>query len=125
MDVQCDEKGLTRKLLLTAHLNVPERRALPGGRVRASVLRSIVEETLQAGQPFTAWWLPDDSFRGCNIQYRGQGQGRLGWDYSGIEGELTGTRDYGSESGVVAAILLEIRQLLGDAIDGMPIDWAS
>ena len=40
------EEELCRKLMVTSHLSVPERQALPGGRARFSVIRKLIAEAL-------------------------------------------------------------------------------
>jgi hypothetical protein len=120
-----DERGLVRKLVLTGHLGVPERKLLPGQAVKASLIRSVIEETLRSGAPFRAWWLPDDSMVGCEIEYRGTASGRVEWQYRGIEGQRAGVREYATVAQAAAALLAEAQPLFGQAIDGVPIDWAS
>ena len=123
MDGRGEEKELVRKLVFAGHLNVPERRALPGRSVPAGLIRSVVEDALRSGVPFRAWWLPDDSMVGCEVVYRGDPQGRVSWAYSGIEGERTGIREYGSVAEAAAALVGEARPFWGEGIDGVPIDW--
>src|SRR5262249_35639285 len=118
-----DEREVVRKLVLTGHISVPERKALPGGTAKASVIRSVLEETLASGCPFRAWWLPDDSMVGCEIGYRGIGAGCVEWAYSGAEGERTGVREYSGIAEAAAVLVGEARQFLGRDIDGVPIDW--
>jgi hypothetical protein len=120
-----DEWEFTRKLFFTGHVSMPERRALPAGRARASVLRSVVEEELRSGHAFRAWWLPDDSMSGCEIQYRGEAPGRVIWRYSGIDGEQGGVQDHGSTAEAADALVREAREFFGDDIDGVPIDWSA
>ncbi len=72
-----DETTLIRKLVFTGHLNVSERKALPGRVAKASLIISAIEEALESGHFFHAWWLPDDSMVGCTIEYRGDGPGRV------------------------------------------------
>lgn len=124
MDATTDEKELVRKLVFTGHLNVPERKALPGRRVKGSLIRAVVAEALWSGRPFRAWWMPEDSMIGCVIEFRGDGPGRVAWTYDGIEGKQAGTREHPSTEAAAEALVLEARQLLGDAIDGVPVDWA-
>lgn len=125
MDTAADERKLVGKLVLTGHLSVPERRALPGRAVKASLIRSVLGDLLRSGLPFRAWWLPDDSMVGCDIEYRGAGAGRLEWRYSGIEGERAGVRELGTDARAAEALLAEARPFFGQAIDGVPIDWTS
>ena len=49
-----DEKELILKLFKTGHLNVPERTSLPGGIVRASVAREVINERLSSSGWFPA-----------------------------------------------------------------------
>ncbi len=123
MGTATDERELIRKLVFTGHLNVPERRALPGRKAKASLVYSVIEEALQSGEWFRAWWLPDDSMIGCVIQYRGDGPTRVGWAYGGVQGERGGVREYGSRREAAEALAGEARQFWGDGIDGVPIDW--
>ena len=118
-----DERELVRRLVLTGHISVPERKALPGGTANASVIRSVIEEMLASGRPFRAWWLPDDSMAGCEIGYRGIGAGCVEWAYNGTEGKRTGVREYSGDAEAAAALVGEARQFLGRDIDGVAIDW--
>jgi hypothetical protein len=120
-----DERGLVRKLVLTGHLSVPERKLLPGRAVKASLIRSVIEEALRSATPFRAWWLPDDSMVGCEIQYRGTASGRVEHHYRGVEGERSGVRQYENVAQAAAALLVEAQPFFVQAIDGVPIDWAT
>ncbi len=46
------EKELLLKLVTTGHLNVPERKELPQGQVRASIAKELIYEMLHIG------WFP-------------------------------------------------------------------
>ena len=48
-----DEKELLLKLFRTGHLNVPERKNLPNGKVRVSVAQDLITEILN-----TYGWFP-------------------------------------------------------------------
>ncbi|HEV3384148.1 MAG TPA: hypothetical protein VG097_04995 [Gemmata sp.] len=123
MDTEADERELIRKLVFTGHLNVPERRAIPDRKAKASLIYSVIEEGLQSGGWFHAWWLPDDSMIGCDIKYRGDRPSRICWTYSGIEGERSCIREYDSLRRAAESFAEEARQFWGNAIDGVPIDW--
>jgi len=119
-----DEKELIHKLVFSLHLSVPERNALPEQKARASLICLVLEEALQSGRWFHAWWLPDDSMIGCEIKYRGDGAGQVCWTYSGIEGNQSGVRAYISSRVAAQALMEELRRFTGNAIDGVPIDWS-
>jgi len=123
MDDLGDELELIRKLVLTGHLNVPERQALPQRKANASLILAVIEELLQTGDSFRAWWLPDDSMIGCTIIYRGEAPGRVSWTYRGIEGERGGSREYSSLPVAARQLLDEWRPWFGNNVDGIPIDW--
>jgi hypothetical protein len=65
VDHSSEEKELIRKLAATWHLNVPERRALPGGRAKASLLLDAIEEELCSGGWYPPDGKPEDDFRGA------------------------------------------------------------
>jgi hypothetical protein len=123
MGKEAGESELIRKLVFTGHLNVPERRALPDRKAKASLLHSVIEQALQSAEWFRAWWLPDDSMSGCDIKYRGDGATRVCWTYSGVEGERSGIREYDSFRQAAEALVQEARQSWTNGIDGVPIDW--
>ena len=50
-----DEKELLLKLFETDHLNVPERRKLPNGKVRESIARELISDLLKEHG-----WFPGD-----------------------------------------------------------------
>src|SRR6476620_7972107 len=96
MDTVPTEKELIRKLVFTGHLNIHERKLLPDRTAKGSLIYSVIEEALRAGEWFSAWWMPEDSMIGCEIRFRGDGPTRVSWTYSGIEGNLAGVREYDS-----------------------------
>ena len=73
------EEELVRKLVTTWHLSVPEHRALPGGKIRASLIYDAIEEILQAEGRFPVEWQPDDSFAGGLIECLEDGSCRVTW----------------------------------------------
>ena len=117
-----DETALIRKLVFTGHLSVSERKALPGRVAKASLIISAIEEALESGHFFHAWWLPDDSMVGCTIEYRGDGPGRRCGRYSGIEGDRTWVKDYDSFHEASASLVRDDWRYFGGTIDGVTID---
>jgi hypothetical protein len=68
VDAVADEKQLVRKLVFTGHISVPERKALPGGTAKASLIRSVVGEALRSGRRAlgdmrVVGWMSEESIR--------------------------------------------------------------
>lgn len=123
MDVGAGEKELICKLIFTGHLNVPERRALPEKKAKASLIYSIMEEALQTGHFFFAWWMPDDSMASCSTDYRGDGLGRIIRRYGSIDGERSTIQQFDNTRAAAEFLVQQARQFWGSNIDGVPIDW--
>ncbi|MEM9998565.1 MAG: hypothetical protein AAF809_12765 [Bacteroidota bacterium] len=117
------ELALCQKLLDTGHLNVPERRALPDGRARFSVLVAAAEAILHADG-----WLPRPEtrsldFMGVRLEARGEqiclheqyevGVARFGPVHTRVMPSLT------------EAVRAYVEVLGPHHIDGVPIDYTS
>src|SRR3990167_2862402 len=57
-----NELELTDKLLKTFHLNVLERKKLPGGKARLSVILIIIKQILSHEHYFPVTWSPDSPY---------------------------------------------------------------
>ena len=92
------EQDLVRKLVTTWHLSVPEHRALPGGRIRASLIYDAIEEVLQAEGRFPVEWQPDDSFAGGLIECLEDGSCRVTWraEFSMMHHEAVSIQEFRS-----------------------------
>jgi hypothetical protein len=124
MDILTTETDLYRKLSLTYHLNVPERRLLPGGRARASCLRTAIEAQL-----FEEGWYPKDlrpehDFAGGLIELRPDKSCQIYWksEFSFLRYELDAVGQFSSPE---LAIGVWLRAMFPANIDGIPIDWDS
>jgi hypothetical protein len=117
-----EEKELIRKLAATWHLNVPERRALPGGRAKASLLLDAIEEELRSGGWYPLGCKPDDDFRGGLIELTPRGDCRIHWktQTSFFQYEATGLMEYENPREAATAL---VRLYFPVDIDGIPIDW--
>ncbi len=71
MDV--GEVTILRKLLSTLHIDVPERRALPGGQARLSMLMVAAEEVLAEDGFLPPFLRPDHGFDGIVLEVKGDG----------------------------------------------------
>ncbi|HEV8004183.1 MAG TPA: hypothetical protein VGP63_30240 [Planctomycetaceae bacterium] len=122
MDPPTDERELIRKLVDTCHLNVPERRGLPGGRAKASLILDAIEETLRTGGWFPSGVRPEDDYAGGLIELSPEGQCRIYWksEFSFLRYELDAVGNF--ETPREAARTLA-RAVFGEQIDGITIDW--
>jgi hypothetical protein len=118
------EQDLVRKLVTTWHLSVPEHRALPGGRIRASLIYDAIEEVLQAEGRFPVEWQPDDSFAGGLIERLGDGRCRVTWraEFSMMHHEAITIQDFRSQRDAIKSFA---SSFFGGDIDGIPIDWSA
>jgi hypothetical protein len=116
------EQDLVRKLVTTWHLSGPEHRALPGGKIRASLIYDALEEVLNAQGRFPVEWQPDDSFSGGLIERREDGSCRVTWraEFSMMHHEAVSIQDFRSQHDAIKSFA---PAFFGGDIDGIPIDW--
>jgi hypothetical protein len=119
-----DEKSLVRKLVTTWHLNVPERRALPGGKARISIVTEVIQEALESEGWFPPGCRPDDQFNGGLIEVRAGGSCRFYWnaEVSMCRFERVSVEEYRSTREAVVAY---VTKSWGGSIDGVPLDWTA
>jgi hypothetical protein len=118
------EESLVRKLVTTWHLNVPERRALPGGKARVSIVIAVIQGALESEGWFPAGCRPDDEFNGGLIEVRAGGSCRIYWDaeVSMCRCERVSVDECRSTRDAVAAY---VTKSWGGNIDGVPLDWTA
>jgi hypothetical protein len=118
------EHELVRKLVTTWHLSVPEHRALPGGKIRASLIYDAIEEILQAEGRFPVEWQPDDSFAGGLIECLEDGSCRVTWraEFSLMHHEAVTVKEFPSQRDAIKSFA---SPFFGGDIDGIPIDWSA
>jgi len=121
MHDQTSETDLARKLIETFHLNVAERKSLPGGTVSLRTLVSIVRDTLSDSGWFPRNASPNISDDGSAIEAR-----RFGYRlYTRHE---IGVMKYGPiQTNRVLSLEKAVRMYLKhysfqNEIDGVPID---
>ena len=116
------EQELCRKLLATLHLNVAERRALPKGRARFSVLVAAVEHVLSEFS-----WFPFVLERGAEIGDGAVIECRDGEIWVHEQHEVGVMRYSPIRSFVVSDASDAVRAYVeangGAPIDGVDIDW--
>lgn len=122
MDYPIDEKVLAGKLVATWHLNVPERRSLPGGRVKATLILDAIEEQLRSGGWFPADICPEEDFEGGLIELLRDGSCRIYWksEFSYLRYTLKSIEEFATPRDAAIAL---VRAVFGEQIDGIPIDW--
>ena len=118
------ERDLGRKLLATYHLSVPERQALPGGRVRFSVLVAAVQDALG-----DSGWFPFELKPGQDIGEGAVLESRHDefWVHEQHEVGLMRYSPIRSfrATDLSDAVRAYIKANGGSPIDGVPIDWQS
>lgn len=117
------ERELLLKLFTTGHLNVPERKELPYGKIRASFAKQIISEMLLGG------WFPGKQ------QF---GVGNAGGEYIQLEAAADGKillhrnteasiNNYAHQIEEFASADLAIESFLKEReerdLDGLKIDW--
>ena len=118
------EEDLGRKLLVKLHLSVPERRELPGGRARFSVLVAVVQRALS-----DSGWFPFPLVPGRDIGEGAILEARNG-EFWVHEQHEVGVMRYSPISSfrvsdIAGAVRAYIKANGGVPIDGVPIDWES
>ena len=124
--MELSEQDLCRKLIVTSHLSVSERGALPHGRARFSVIRQLILESLES-----EGWFPQriepgrDIGEGAVLESRTRGF----WLHEQHEAGIGrfGPIQSREVSSVDEAVRLFIIAHHGwnPTIDGVSIDWES
>lgn len=117
-----DERALTKTLAMKWHLNVPERRSLPNGRVRASLLLDAIENIVRADGWYPVGWTLERDYDGGLIEMTPQGSCRVHWkaEASYCRYEIAAVTQYDTARAAAEAV---VRRMFGANIDGIPIDW--
>jgi hypothetical protein len=120
--MEFSELELCRKLLATSHLSVPERRALPNGRARFSVLVAAAQEALAE-----SGWFPFELKPDQDLGDRAVLEFRDGEFWVHEQHEIGVMRFSPIQSfpvdNVADAVRHYIKANRGDPIDGVPVDW--
>ena len=118
------EYDLLRKLVMKQHLNVPDRRALPGGKARFSVLTTAAAEVVVERGWLPVDWRPNGNFSGGLIERLADGSCRTYWkgEVACQRYELQAVRDFATPEEAAAHWL---KTMFPDGIDGIPIDWSA
>jgi hypothetical protein len=118
------EQDLVRKLVTTWHLSGPEQRALPGGKIRASLIYDAIEEILQVEGQFPVEWQPDDSFAGGLIESLEDGGCRVTWraEFSMMHHDAVSIQEFHARREGIKSFA---SSFFGGDIDGIPIDWSA
>ena len=121
MDYPADERSLIRKLVATCHLNVAERKHLPGGVAKLSLILDAIEDELRDGGWYPAGLRPDDYFAGGLIERMPDNRCRIHWKsevsflrYDWMPSATLRPRD---------AATIYLKAIFPEQIDGIRIDW--
>jgi hypothetical protein len=119
-----NEMELVRKLVTKWHLSVPERRALPKQKARASLACQAIVDVLSESGWFPSDWRPDQGYEGGLIERRLDGTYDIHWksEAGTMRFELLSVDHY---VGAVDAAREWLRRTFPRDIDGVIIDWGS
>jgi hypothetical protein len=122
MDEPTDECSLIRKLVATCHLNVAERKLLPGRTAKASLILDAIEGELRRSGWFPAGLRADSDFAGGVIELTKEGRCRIYWksEYSMLRYELDAIGEFATPH---EAAICYLRAIFPEHIDGIAIDW--
>ncbi len=116
------EIDMTDRALRSSHISVPERAALPKGKIRRSIAMHVVADALKKDGFFPA------RTSDCFIEW---GKDKPCIVHSIIDAETTRSKpediqvDFGREMyfGIRAYLLVRDQALFGLGMDGLGIDW--
>lgn len=120
-----EARTIVQKLILTGHLNHPEKRWLPDGMAKGCQLCEVFEDLLNQGRWFHAWWVPDDSMFGCTVRYRGDQMGKIERRISRTDGESTAVEIFPTTKDAAESLVMELKEYLGSRLDGVPVLWSA
>jgi hypothetical protein len=113
------ERALVRRLVERLHLSVPERRALPGGRARLSLVVDAIGAIVRESGSFPANADPEGPFHGAMVLMMGKGFA-VHWRYEVGVGRYDTARAQNFKR-LEDAAAAAARSWEG-GIDGVPID---
>jgi hypothetical protein len=119
-----DEQALVRKLVTKWHLSVPERRALPNQKARASVACQAIVDVLSEEGWFPPDWRTDQGYDGGLIEQRADGTYDIHWkaEVGMMRFELPSVDRYRVALDAARAWL---RRMFPHDIDGVELDWTA
>jgi hypothetical protein len=116
------ERDLIHKLAVDWHLNVPERKKLPGGQAKVSLIVDAIEEIVNDCGCYPAGWRLDDDFSGAWIERQADGSCVVYFKAEYAMCRTAVVRKVNCASARAAAEFLLCEEY-GDDIDGVPLDW--
>lgn len=116
------ERDLIRKLIVDWHLNVPERKQLPGGKAKVSLMLDAIEDVINKHGCYPSGWRLDDDFSGAWIERQADGSCIVYFKAEYAMCRTTVVRKVSCNSPRAAAEVL-LREEYGNDIDGVPLDW--
>ena len=112
---------LARKLIEMYHLNVPERAALPDGKMPFTVLVSAAGDILSEYKWLPRSGRPDGPFHDLVIEMQQNGYWLHEQHEIGVQ-KFSPVKSWRVAS-LEEAVRFRVRSLGGDDIDGVPVDW--
>lgn len=122
MSDSSSERDLIRKLVVEWHLSVPERKTLPDGRAKVSLILDAMEEIVKGAGCYPAGWRLEDDFSGAWIERQPDGSCIVYFKAEYAMCRTAVIRQVHCASPRAAAEVL-LHEDYGDDIDGVPLDW--
>jgi hypothetical protein len=114
---------LTKKFARNLHLNVPDRKALRGGKIRGSVLAQAIADIIEESAKYPESWNIRDAFDGGLIEKIEGSRFRLTWKAeTGVSRyEVMSVAEFTDASAAAKGL---VQKFFKSSFDGIPIDWS-
>ena len=121
---QPSESELIAKLVAYWHLDARERKALPNGEAKGSLVVAAVERSVVKAGCYPITWRPDSGFDGGLVERQANGSCIVYWkaEVALARFELQEAIAYSS---LRKACTAYARRFFGSNIDGVRINWVS
>ena len=116
------EYEIVKELVLYQHISVPDRRLLPDGKVKSSLVYKVIEETVQEAGCFPSRIKPGEPYAGGIIERIGSDEYIIHWQAEvGLARFATVKKEHFTS--LRKAIQSFAKKEWPKDIDGVVIDW--
>ena len=122
-DVGASEFEIVKKLVLERHINVPERRSLPEGKAKGSLIFQVIEDTIREKGRYPFHIKPGEPYQGGIIERLGLDEYIVHWQAEvSLSRFATVKKEYFSSLQIAMQSFVE--KEWPDGIDAVAIDWS-